>query len=227
LTALYAAYAEGWSDPAGADARRASLADEAVWLARLVVSLLPGEAEALGLLALMLHAQARRAARRGLGGDYVPLSEQDTSLWDEALIEEAERLLFRAAGLGAPGRYQYEACVQSAHAIRRLNGRADWAAILNLHNALLELTGSPVAALNRAVALANIEGPSAGLAALDEAATDERLARYQPYWAARADLLARNGLSGEARSAYEQAIGLEQDPAIVRFLKGKMSALSG
>jgi RNA polymerase sigma-70 factor (ECF subfamily) len=225
LEAIYAAYAEGWSDAEGADPRRRNLAEEAIWLGRLVAALLPEEPEALGLLALMLHAHARRAARRDEQGDYVPLAAQDTARWDAAMIDEAEALLRRASATGATGRYQLEAAVQSAHCVRRRTGRADWAAVLQLYEALQALTGSPVAALNRAVALAETRGAPAGLALLDELAGDARLADYQPYWAARAELLARSGRRDEALAAYQRAIGLERDPAVRRFLQRRASAL--
>lgn len=225
LEALYAAFAEGWSDPAGADARRRELAEDGIWLARLVVSLLPDEPEALGLLSLMLYAQARRDARRDVRGEYVPLAEQDPTLWDAALIEEAEALLRRASALPGTGRYQLEAAVQSAHVVRRLTGRSDWAAIERLYDALLATTGSPVVAVNRAVAVAETQGPAAGLAALDALEDDRRLAAYQPYWAARADLLARARELAAADGAYERAIGLESDPAVRRFLERRRAAL--
>jgi RNA polymerase sigma-70 factor (ECF subfamily) len=224
LEAIYAAYAEGWSDPQGADARRRNLAEEAIWLGRLVASLLPDEGEALGLLSLMLHAHARREARRNASGDYVPLGDQDPALWDAAMIEEAESLLTGATRCGGSGRYQLEAAVQSAHAVRRPTGQADWAAIEQLYDALCALTGSPVAALNRAVALAETRGPAAGLAALDALASETRLADYQPYWAARADLLARCGDIDTALFAYRQAIGLERDPAVRHFLQRRAAA---
>jgi RNA polymerase sigma-70 factor (ECF subfamily) len=224
LDAIYAAYAEGWSDPQGVDPQRRNLADEAIWLGRLAASLLPEQSEALGLLSLMLHAHARRHARRGPSGDYVPLAEQDPARWDAAMIEEAETLLSKANDLGGGGRYHLEAAVQSAHAVRRRTGHADWPAIERLYDALCLLTGSPVAALNRAVALAETRGPKAGLAALDELANDERLANYQPYWAARADLLARSGASESAQQAYDRAIGLESDPAVRHFLQQRAAA---
>jgi RNA polymerase sigma-70 factor (ECF subfamily) len=226
LDAIYAAYAEGWSDPEGADARRRNLADEAIWLGRVVASLLPDAGEALGLLSLMLHAQARRDARRNAAGDYVPLSEQDPNAWDAALIEEAEALLHRANALpGASGRFQIEAAVQSAHAVRHRGHRADWAAIEALYEALCALTDSPVAALNRAVAIAQSRGTAAGLAALDALADDARLQQYQPYWAARAELLARRGEADSARRAYQQAIGLERDPSVRRHLQQRAARL--
>jgi RNA polymerase sigma-70 factor (ECF subfamily) len=225
LDAIYATFAEGWSDPAGSEVRRRNLAEEGIWLGRLVVSLLPEEAEALGLLALMLYAQARRAARRDAQGEYVPLADQDPAAWEPALIEEAEALLRRASTLKGTGRYQLEAAVQSAHVIRRRTGRADWRAIEHIYDALLALTGSPVVALNRAVALAETRGPAAGLEALDALASDARLGEYQPYWAARAELLARSGDAVGAEAAYQRALGLETDPAVRRFLQQRRSRL--
>lgn len=225
LDAIYAAYSEGWTDPQGADARRRNLADEAIWLGRLTASLLPDEGEALGLLALMLHAHARRDARRDVQGRYVPLQQQDPRTWDAAMVDEAEALLSRANRCEGSGRYQLEAAVQSAHAVRRITGRADWPAIAQLYEALHALTDSPVAALNRAVAMAEVDGPQAGLAALDTVATDDRMADYQPYWAARADLLARSGAIDEARKAYRRAIGLESDPAVRHFLQQRAVSL--
>lgn len=225
LAAIYATYTEGWSDPAGTDIQRRNLAGEGIWLGRLVASLLPQEPEALGLLALMLHTEARRAARRGADGDFVPLAQQNTKLWNLCLIDEAEALLRRASTMKVIGRYQLEAAVQSAHATRCFTGNTDWVAILGLYDALWRMTGSPVVAINRAVVLAEIEGPSAGLAALDIQASDGRLSQYQPYWAARAELLARTDNPTEADKAFERAMGLETDPAIRRFLQQKRSQL--
>ncbi len=225
LDAIYAAYAEGWADPAGTEARRRNLAEEAIWLGRLVASLLPQEPEALGLLALMLHAQARRGARRDAAGGYVPLAEQDTALWDAAMIDEAEVLLHGASALGAIGRFQLEAAVQSAHVVRRHGGRADWGAIEHLYDALAQLTGSPVVAINRAIAITETQGPAAALAALDAVAGDARLAQYQPYWAARAGLLERLGDRDAADRAYELAIGLEPDAAVRAFLQQRRARL--
>lgn len=225
LDAIYAAFAEGWSDPAGTETRRRDLAEEAIWLGRLVASLLPDEPETLGLLALMLHAEARRAARRTTEGEYVPLAEQDIVLWNHAMIDEAETLLHQASRRGMAGRYQLEAAVQSAHSIRRRGGDADWAAIVSLYDALLAMTDSPVVAINRAVALSEAEDAETGLAALDELAGDPRLRDYQPYWAARAGLLAQAGNMPAAGEAYDRAIGLEADPAVRRFLQHRRAAL--
>lgn len=225
LEAIYAIYAEGWSDPAGTEARRRNLADEGIWLGRLVASLLPGEPEALGLLALTLYAEARRGARRDAHGDYVPLADQDPASWDAQMIDEAEALLLRASATGVIGRYQLEAAVQSAHVIRRRSGSADWQAIERLYDALWTITGSPVVAINRAVAIGEARGAGAALAALDALKDDARLAEYQPYWAARAALCARNRDAASAGEAYRRAIGLESDPAVRRFLQRRLEEL--
>jgi RNA polymerase sigma-70 factor, ECF subfamily len=227
LEAIYAAFAEGWADPAGTEVRRRNLAEEGIWLGRLVASLLPDEPEALGLLALMLYAQARRDARRDAQGEYVPLADQDPARWDTRLIEEAEGLLARASAMPGTGRYQLEAAVQSAHVVRQRTGRSDWAAIAAIYDALLAMTGSPVVAINRAIAVAETRGPGAGLEALDTLADDPRLANYQPYWAARARLLAQTGDVAAAAAAYERAIGLESDPAVRRFLQRRRAELGG
>ncbi|HVM96405.1 MAG TPA: DUF6596 domain-containing protein [Candidatus Acidoferrales bacterium] len=225
LEAIYAAFSEGWSDPIGTEARRRNLAEEGIWLGRLVASLLPDEPEALGLLALMLYAQARRDARRDPQGEYTPLAQQNPARWDADLIDEAEKLLKRASALPHCGRYQLEAAVQSAHVVRRLTGRADWPAIEHIYDALLAMNGSPVVAINRAIAVAETHGPAAGLAALDALSQDRRLIDYQPYWAARAGLLARTGEVEAADTAYERAIGLESDPSVRRFLQRQRAAL--
>ena|SRR6185312_7726732 len=229
LDSIYAAFTKGWSDPAGSGLGQGNLADEGLWLGRLVASLLPDEAEALGLLALMLHSQARRAARRNAEGAYVPLDEQDPTLWDAAMMEEAEALLLRAGRMGTAGRYQLEAAVQSAHAVRRHGGRSDWPAIEAFYTALLAITESPVVAINLAVATAETRGPSAGLAALETLRDDARFDSYQPYWAARADLRARAGNIEAADEAYRRAIGLESDPAVRCFLQQRhaQTALAG
>jgi RNA polymerase sigma-70 factor (ECF subfamily) len=226
LAAIYAAFSEGWSDPAGTESRRRSLAEEGLWLGRLTVSLLPEEPEALGLLALMLHAEARRAARRDAEGRYVPLAEQNPNDWDSAMIDAAEALLSRAGRMGRIGRYQLEAAIQSAHVVRRVTGRADWEAIVQLYDGLAAITGSPVVAINRAIALGEAEGPAAAIAALNALSQDKRLQDYQPFWAARAGLLVRAGQAHAADEAYERAIGLETDQAVRDFLMEKRAALT-
>jgi predicted RNA polymerase sigma factor len=226
LDAIYAAFTEGWTDPGGTDVVRRDLTEETFFLARLVAELLPGEPEALGLLALMLHAEARRGARRNGDGEYVPLAEQDPKLWDSKMLFEAEALLRRAHDLGIIGRYQLEAALQSAHVYRCHTGKANWAEVVQLYDALFVFLPSPVVAINRALAIAEIHGAGAALDAMPELADDARLAEYQPYWAARAELLARQGEHCEARYAYEMAIGLERDPAVRRFLQQRQSLLA-
>ncbi len=226
LDAIYAAFAEGWSDAAGTDVARRDLAEEAIYLGRVVTDLLPGDPEALGLLALMLYAEARRRARRSVDGDYVALAEQDVSLWDRERIAEAEQTLLRASGAARIGRYQLEAAIQSAHVARRRDGVWNWEAVVRLYDALVTLTGSPVAAINRAVALAEVEDAAAGLAALEAVAADPRVLDYQPYWAARAELLARTGCSRDAQHAYAVAIGLERDDSVRRFLERRRAKLA-
>jgi RNA polymerase sigma-70 factor (ECF subfamily) len=225
LDAIYATFAEGWSDPDGGDVRGRNLAEEGIWLGRLVAALLPEAAEAQGLLALMLYAHSRRDARRDAQGEYVPLAEQDPAAWDARLIEDAEAALSRANRLEGSGRFQLEAAVQSAHVVRRRTGRSDWAAIAQLYDALFALTGSPVVAVNRAVAVAETRGADAGLAELDALEKDARLGDYQPYWAARAVLLARTGDAAGADAAYARAIGLERDASVRRFLERKRAQL--
>ncbi|MGA8101533.1 MAG: RNA polymerase sigma factor [Candidatus Acidiferrales bacterium] len=226
LDTIYAAYSEGWTDPGGTDVVRRDLTEEAMFLARLVTELLPEEPEALGLLALMLHAEARRGARRQPNGDYVPLAEQDPALWDAPMIDEAEALLRRGSALGVIGRYQLEGALQSAHVHRCRTGQPNWAEVVQLYDALFALVGSPVVAINRALAIAELHGASDGLAAMPQVVADSRLAEYQPYWAARAELLAKSGAHREARQAYEIAIGLERDPSVRIFLQQRLSRLA-
>lgn len=225
LDAIYAAFADAWSDPGGTDAARRDLSEEAIYLGRVVVELLPDEPETLGLLALMLHAEARRKARRNSGGEYVPLAEQNTSLWDDATIAEAEELLLRASKFGIPGRFQIEAALQSTHVHRIRSGVSNWIEIAKLYDVLFALTGSPVVAVNRVLAVAETEDPQVALIELDKIAADSRLAEYQPYWAVRAELLAKLKRVNDAREAYQAAIGLERDPAVRRFLQRRQDGL--
>jgi predicted RNA polymerase sigma factor len=222
LDAIYAAFAEAWSDPGGTDVANRNLTEEALFLAKLVSELLPREPEAQGLLALMLHAEGRRRARRGPGGEFVPLAEQDQQLWDWQMILEAESLLRRSSTLGPVGRFQLEAALQSAHVYRCRTGNANWQEVAELYDALFALTESPVVAINRSLAMAETQGPAAALAAMPDSA-DARLTSYQPYWAARAELLAKTGAHKDAWDAYEIAIGLERDPAVRSFLQKRQS----
>jgi RNA polymerase sigma-70 factor (ECF subfamily) len=223
LDAIYAAYSKGWGEVDGAGTP--PLADEAMWLGDLLVSLLPEAPESKGMLALMLYTEARRPARRSPEGAYVPLEEQDTSLWNESLIEGAEALLHAASAAGPSGRYQIEAAIQSAHVARRRHGVSNWAAIVSLYDHLLARTGSPVVALNRAVALAEIDGPAAALDALEPLAKDPRVKDYQPYWAARGHLLDRAGRKPEAQEALTVAAGLSPDDAVRRYLLQQCESL--
>jgi len=223
LDAIYATYTKGWGEIG--DTGGAALADEAIWLGRLVVSLLPDEPEAKGMLALMHYAESRRTARRDPAGAYVPLEEQDTSLWDDSLIETAEALLRQANAGGPSGRYQIEAAIQSAHTARRRLDADTWPAIVQLYDHLLALTNSPVVALNRAAALAEVRGPDAAFPTLTALAGDRRMAEYQPYWAARGHIFALAGDKDEAHQAFTMAIGLSTDDAVRTYLRKKLEAL--
>jgi RNA polymerase sigma-70 factor (ECF subfamily) len=226
LDAIYAAYGAGWSDPLGADPERRDLSEEAIWLGRVLARQLPDEPEVLGLVALMLHLDARKPARRDGEGRYVPLDEQDVSKWRRPEMDEAERLLHAASRADRIGRYQLEAALQSAHAARAHGGKTDWGVIVMLYEALANLTGSPVAHLNVAAAVSRREDAHAGWLALDGAI--ERfpsLQEYQPYWALRADLCARLGRREEAHAAYNEAIVRERDPAVRAFLEERRARL--
>lgn len=215
LDAIYAAYGIAWDHAAGADPRSRGLADEAIWLARVLVQRLPGEPEARGLLALALYCESRRSARRSPEGRYVPLSEQDPARWDPGMIDEAERQLTEASRAKRPGRFQLQAAIQSVHAERRRNGRTDWPAIEVFYEHLVRVHPSVGAQVGHAAALSESRGPEAGLARLEALAEAQA---YQPYWALRAHLLRQLGREGEAASAYDRAIGLAEDPAIRKFL---------
>jgi RNA polymerase sigma-70 factor, ECF subfamily len=224
LDAIYAAYSKGWNEVG--EAGVPEIADEAIWLGRLVVSLMPDEPEAKGMLALMFHAEARRAARRDAAGAYVPLEEQNITVWDASRIALAESLLHEANRSGPTGRYQLEAAIQSAHTARRVTGQSNWPVVVRLYDHLLALTGSPVVVLNRAMALAEVEGPTAALAAIAPLGADQRMLGYQPYWAARGHLLARTGAHAEAAEAWRVAIGLTTDEAVRAWLRGRLERLS-
>jgi predicted RNA polymerase sigma factor len=217
LEAIYAAFGIGWDDMAGADQRGRGLAEEAIWLARVLLQQMPGDAETQGLLALMLHCEARRAARRDQGGHYVPLSEQDPKLWSLPLIEEAEHYLAEASKCARPGRFQLEAAIQSVHAERARGQRVDWNAIVQFYAQLIRISPTIGRQTGYAAALAEANGPEKGLAVLDAVDWDI-VSAYQPYWAVRAHLLQRLGRSAAASEAYDRAIGLAEDSAIREFL---------
>jgi predicted RNA polymerase sigma factor len=217
LEAVYGAYAIDWQT---AGAAIESLSAEALHLAQVLAELLPDEPEALGLAALVCLSESRRAARRTGDGAFVPLDEQDPRLWDPALIARGEALLHRAHGFGRPGRYQYEAAIQSAHC----NSPVDWLALRTLHRALLRIAPSLGAAVALAAIDAEIDGPRAGLATLD-AITDPALQRFQPAWTTRAHLLGRAGDHTAAAQAYQRAIKLTTDSAVAQYLRGQLAGL--
>jgi predicted RNA polymerase sigma factor len=217
LEAIYAAFGIGWDDMAGVDQRGRDLAEEAIWLARVLLQLMPGEAEVRGLLALMLHCEARRSARRGPDGRYVPLSEQDSQQWSLPLIEEAEGHLAEVASRGRTGRFQLEAAIQSVHAERARSGRTEWAAIMLFYEQLIRISPTLGTRTGHAAAVGEANGPEAGLAVLDGIGVDA-VSGYQPYWAVRAHLLQRLGQTPEAGDAFDRAIGLAEDPAVRKFL---------
>ncbi len=217
LEAVYAAYGTGWDDVAGTDAMKSGLAREAIDLAAMLTSLVPDSAEVWGLLALLAFCQSRVAARRTAAGDYVPLAGQDTSLWDRELLEVAERALHRAARLAAPGPFQLEAAIQSAHSHRGLGAEVPGEAIVQLYDLLVERQPTIGALVSRASALGAARGANAGLVAL-AAIEVEAVASYQPYWAALVHLETLAGNGDGARIARERAVGLTSDPAVRRFL---------
>jgi predicted RNA polymerase sigma factor len=220
LEAIYAAFGIGWDDMAGVDPRGRDLAEEAIWLARVLLQLMPSEPEVRGLLALMLHCEARRPARRGADGRYIPLSEQDTRQWSLPLIEEAERHLAEASKYKRSGRFQLEAAIQSVHADRARSGRTEWLAIVQFYEQLMRISPTLGTRTGYAAAVADANGPGAGLTVLDAIALDD-VSGYQPYWAVRAHLLHMLGKTSEAADAFDRAIGLAEDPAVREFLLQK------
>lgn len=213
LDAIYAAYGTGWEDPAGADPKRRGLTAEAIRLSRLVVELEPDDAEARGLLALLLHTDARSGARRDGDGRYVPLDEQDVQRWSKDLMVEAEEHLAAAVAQRDVGPHQLQAAIQSVHNRRALTGTTDWAAVAALYDGLVAHAPSVGAEVARAAAHAEARGPEAGFALL-EAIEADRVASYQPYWALTAHLHQRSGRHDEAFEAARRAIGLTADGAV-------------
>jgi predicted RNA polymerase sigma factor len=223
LDAIYAAFGIGWDDMAGADQRGQELAEEAIWLARVLLELMPNEPEVSGLLALMLHCEARRSARRDRNR-YVPLSEQDPRLWSPSLIEEAECHLARASQHGRRGRFQLEAAIQSVHAERARSGRIEWSAIATFYEQLMRTEPTIGRQTAYAAALAEAYGADRGFAVLG-GIDEDAVSCYQPYWAVRAHLLQLLGKGPEAQHAYDRAIGLAEDSAVREFLLQKRARL--
>ena len=216
LEAVYGAYAIDWQlAPQGAPVE--SLSAEALHLTLVLAELLPDEPEVLGLAALVCLSEARRPARRTADGGFVPLDEQDTKLWDEVLIGRGEALLRRAHDQGRPGRFQYEAAIQSAHCARATQGKVDLSVLQRLHRALLRAAPSLGAAVASAAVDGEVDGPDAGLRALD-AITDPAVERFQPALTTRAHLLAEAGRHAEAADAYRLAIELTGDAGVAEYL---------
>lgn len=223
LDAVYAAFGAGWDGLDTADDPLA-LTGEAIWLARLIVDLLPAEPEPKGLLALMLYCAARRAARRDAEGRFVPLDRQDARLWDRTLVIEAEGLLTRAAQAGRFGRFQREAAIQSVHIQRPITGRLNLSALRALYDLLVEQTGSLGAQIGRAVVIAESGDPASALDALN-ALPGERMAGHQPWWVARARVLALAGNPGDQAAALRRAIALTEAGAVRDFLRDQCARL--
>jgi RNA polymerase sigma-70 factor (ECF subfamily) len=217
LDAIYFAYSAGWESVMETSATHHVLAGEAISMARTVVQLVPDEPEARGLLALMLHCEARRAARYTGAGEFVPLDQQDPNLWSPSLMTEAEDHLRSAAACKRMGRYQLEAAIQSIHANRARTGIIDWPEILLLYEGLVRISLGIGALVGRAVALAQAGQPNAGLAALEEIPAC-RTNTYQPYWAARGHILQLLDRDEEAQRALTRAASLTVDPALREYL---------
>ncbi|MBD1203564.1 MAG: hypothetical protein H9533_05430 [Rhodobacteraceae bacterium] len=216
LDAIYAAFTQGWDGLDAPDAPDA-LTGEAIWLARLLVALLPDEPEPKGLLALMLSCTARRDARRDASGAFVPLEAQDSRLWNRDMVIEAEGLLTDAARATRFGRYQCEAAIQSVHIQRPITGRLNLAALRTLYDLLVAHTDGIGAQIGRAVILAESGDPVAGLAALD-ALDPARIALHQPWWVARHRIARLAGDTDRAEAALREALALTDDPATGAFL---------
>lgn len=227
LAVIYLIFNEGYAATEGPSFTRADLCTEAIRLGRLLLVLLgePADPEALGLLALLLLHDARRAARVDAAGDLVLLEEQDRSLWDRAQLLEARALLERALAFRRVGPYLLQAAIADLHAEAPDAAATDWAQIVALYDVLRRVEPTPVVALNRAVALGMRDGPAAGLAAIDAALGDGKLDNYHLGHAARAEMLRRLGRVGAARAAYQRALALSQQPAEQRFLKKRLDRL--
>jgi RNA polymerase sigma-70 factor (ECF subfamily) len=230
LDAIYSIYTTAWSQTSDGDIQQANLAEEALWLTQLLSQVAPQEPEVFGLLALMLYAESRRAARHDERGNYVPLQEQDHKQWDHDKIDQAEQYLRHASRMLKYGRFQIEAAIQSAHTVRRHQGKADWQAINKLYAQLYQLTTSPVVGINQAVAMAEIATPQMALARLEQLSKEvglkDRMSNYQPYWAAMAHLQQLCGNVDAAKHAYIQAIGMCTDQATRLFLQSRLQQLS-
>jgi RNA polymerase sigma-70 factor (ECF subfamily) len=223
LAAIALIFTEGHTATAADDLVRTDLSNEAIRLGRVLVELMPDEPEASGLLALMLLTDARRPARLDQDGDMIRLADQDRSRWDRSLIAEGHQLVRACLRRNQPGSYQIQAAIAAVHADAPTAEATDWAQIVALYDQLLARRPNGVVALNRAIAIGELQGVAEGLDALSEI-DSEQLQAYQPYHAARADLLARAGSTAEAAAAYDRAIELTTNPAEQRFLARQRAA---
>lgn len=225
LNAIYGAYAVGYNGIPAGDPKAAGLAQEAIWLASLVAAGFPDTGEAHGLFALMLFAEARRPARTDAEtGALIPLEDQDTALWDAALLADAEKALRNAARHASLGRYQLEASIQAVHAARRRTGNTDWSELALLYAGLVHVAPTIGARTGQAAVLAETDGPKAALSALDAIPEGARKS-YQPWWATRAHVLARLRDIEPARDAFDRAIGLSDDSAARTYLAARKARL--
>jgi RNA polymerase sigma-70 factor, ECF subfamily len=222
LAVLYLIFNEGYAAASGDSLTRDDLASEAVRLGRLLIALMPDEPEARGLLALMLLIGARRPARATPGGDLIRLPDQDRSRWDQTMIAEGRALLRECLRGNRPGPYQLQAAVNAVHSDAVTAADTDWPQILTIYDQLLTLTPTPVVALHRAVAVAEVHGPAAALPVVDAL---PGLDRHYMFHAVRADLLTRLGRPEEAAAAYTNAEGLTANPVERRFLAARRAAL--
>ena len=226
LAVLYLIFNEGYAASAGDALVRRELCAEAVRLGRVLAELMPDEGEALGLLALLLLHDARREGRVGPGGELVLLEDQDRGRWDRAKVHEGIGLLDQAIRRGPPGPYRLQACIAALHAVAPTAEATDWRRILLLYDQLMAVAPSPVVALNRAVAVAMVEGPAAGLELMDALAASGALDGYHLLHAARADLLRRLGRDPEAAAAYRRALELATNPVEQAFLTHRMAQVA-
>jgi len=222
LAVLYLIFNEGYTASSGRDLVRDDLCTEAIRLGRLLAGLMPDEPEVAGLLALMLLTDARRDARTTAAGDLVLLPDQDRGRWDRTLIAEGQALVRRCLRRDQPGPYQIQAAIQAVHADAATAGDTDWRQIVLLYDQLLAIAPSPVVALNRAVAVAEVDGPDVALALTDGIALDG----FYLFHAIRADLLRRLGRNAEASRAYQAAIALVENAAERGFLERRLAAMS-
>jgi len=225
LRVIYLVFNEGYSASSGATLTRHDLSGEAIRVARLLVELLP-EPEAVGLLALMLLHESRRAARTSPAGDLILLDEQDRSLWNRKLITEGTALVEQALSSGRAGPYSVQAAISAVHAEAPSAAATDWAQIVALYDVLVQAEPSPVIELNRAVAVAMRDGPEAGLRLVDGILAGGELAQYHLAHSARAELCRRLGRNAEARAAYQQALGLVKQEPERRFLERRLAELA-